>query len=93
MFAQQGERGELRAGPFLAARFGRWTLERPDDVLCSDVAWARVEDVQVLDTFRWAHEALDLWLDCKTAWWVWHNVVSDEGRWRTLGGPPEVRIT
>ena len=92
MFAQRGTGGEIRAGSFLAARFGRWTLERPDDALGSDVAWTTVEDVKVVDRFRWEHGALDLWLDCGASWWVWRGVVSNEGRWRTRGGPPEVRI-
>lgn len=92
MFAQQGKSGELRAGPFLAARFGCWQLERPDDVLGSTVAWTSVEDLTIVDMFRFKHGSLDLWLDCGAAWWVWRGTVEHEGRWRTMGGPPEVRV-
>lgn len=92
MFAQQGTAGELRAGPFLAARFRRWIVERPDDVLGSDVAWVRVEDVVVVDTFRFSHDTLDVWLDCGRAWWTWRGVVETEKGWRTMGGRPEIRL-
>lgn len=92
MFAQRGWAGELRAGPFPAARFGFWELERPDDVLGSDVAWASVDDLRIVDTFRFHNDRLDLWLDCGAAWWVWRHVVFDAGRWRTPGGRPEVRV-
>ena len=92
MFAQRGQSGELRAGPFLAARFGRWHLERPDDVLASDVAWIQVEDLVIVDTFRFGHDNLDVWLDCDKAWWVWRRVAETREGWRTRGGRPEIRI-
>ena len=92
MFAQRGTSGELRAGPILAARFGRWRLERPDDVLGSTVAWIDVDETTIVDSFWFGHDALDLWLDCGKAWWVWRKVTEQEGRWRTRGGPPEIRI-
>jgi hypothetical protein len=93
VFAQRGQAGELRAGAIIAARFGVWSLERPDDVLGSDVAWVTVGALSIVDAFRFAHDALDIWLDCEKAWWVWRQVVqTDQATWRTRGGRPEVRI-
>jgi hypothetical protein len=94
-FAQQGHGGEFRAGPIRVARFGAWTLVRPDDVLGSDGALINPGPVAVLDSFRWAHDRLDVWLDCGRAWWVWRGVVAQQdnwGEWRTGGGRPEIRV-
>jgi hypothetical protein len=92
VFAQRGRRGEIRAGPSVAARFVAWTLERPDDVLASDVAMVDVESQMVVDTFLFGHSSLDIWLDCGTAWWVWRGATCSGSRWTTRGGRPEVRL-
>ncbi len=93
MFSQRGDRGELRAGSYSAARFGEWSLVRPDDVLASDVATVDVEGLAVVDAFLFNYEDLDIWLDCGSAWWVWKRVVKAGGAsWRTRGGKPEIRV-
>ena len=93
MFAQRGQAGELRAGPYVAARFGAWSLVRPDDVLGSDVAAVTVDTLVIVDTFRFGHAPLDLWLDCAQAWWVWRGVIRGFGQtWQTPGGRPEIRV-
>ena len=93
MFAWRGQAGELRAGSCAAARFGGWSLVRPDETLGSDVATIETPALVVVDTFRYAHDALDLWLDCGAAWWVWRLVIRQgETAWRTRGGRPEIRV-
>ncbi len=93
MFAQVGPAGELRAGPLLAARFGCWSLVRPDETLGDDRATVEVQQLQVVDTFRYQHDRLDLWLDCGRAWWCWRAVQQiDEAAWATPGGRPMIRI-
>jgi hypothetical protein len=92
VFAQRGSSGELRAGSRLAARFGEWQLVRPDDVLGSDVATIEVDGLALRDEFRFAHDRMDIWLDCGAAWWVWRNVYRRGSVWVTRGGRPEVRV-
>ena len=93
MFAQRGQAGELRAGSFVAARLGPWSLVRPDDVLGSDMVTIEASALVIVDTFRYAHDALDVWLDCGAAWWVWRRVMPNgETTWRTRGGRPEIRV-
>ena len=89
MFSQRGNAGELRAASIVAATFGPWSLERPDETLGASAATVDVEQLAVVDVFRFEHDRMDLWLDCGRAWWVWRSVNRlAEARWQTRGGPP-----
>ena len=76
MFAQIGQAAELRAGPYVAARLGAWSLLRADDTLCCRDVTIESAAMVVVDTF-WIGQGLDCWLDCGRAWWIFRAITLD----------------